>query len=148
MLKGIGKIAIYPLMGILYLSNGVFQALSASPELAAVAAGLAASALIGLVYLAPVTFLVSRRLRRYRLSEHVRAEYLLPIWVLSLVLVAASEMFGLRSMMAFATATMVLSTLKISMLWGAAKYPIILARIDVARYMIMKRLQTRMSVRG
>ena len=52
-LRGVMKIVLYPLLGILHLSYNTFTLFGFIPELAIVLAGLVASSLIGLVYFTP-----------------------------------------------------------------------------------------------
>ena len=62
------KFILYPLIGVLHISSASYSALAFEPELAALFAGIVASSLIGLVYLAlPVSgalWLARRRLNR------------------------------------------------------------------------------------
>jgi len=52
-LRGVMKIVLYPLLGILHLSYNTFTLFRFIPELAIVLAGLVSSSLIGLVYFTP-----------------------------------------------------------------------------------------------
>ena len=54
--RGVAKVILYPLIGILQLSSSTYSMLGFEPELAALAAGLLAGSLIGLVYFAIPTF--------------------------------------------------------------------------------------------
>lgn len=67
-LQGIVRIAIYPLLGILTVSERAYSA--SEGEYGAVAAGLAASSMIGAVYLAPLAFSI-RQVRERRPSYRV-----------------------------------------------------------------------------
>jgi peptide/nickel transport system substrate-binding protein len=54
--QSVAKVVLYPLISILQLSSSTFSLLGFEPELAALAAGLLAGSLIGLVYLTLPTF--------------------------------------------------------------------------------------------
>jgi len=54
--RSVAKVILYPLIGILRLSSSTFTAVGFAPELAALAAGLLAGSVIGIVYLALPTF--------------------------------------------------------------------------------------------
>jgi peptide/nickel transport system substrate-binding protein len=60
----VAKVVLYPIINILHLSSSTFSLLGFEPELAALAAGLLAGSLVGLVYLTPPTFVVLWLARR------------------------------------------------------------------------------------
>ena len=62
-LQSMMRILLYPLIMILQLSASVFDAFSFQPELAAVTAGLVATALLGIVYLWIPSIMVRRRFK-------------------------------------------------------------------------------------
>ena len=63
--RAIFRDALYPLLGILYASYYSYLLISpVNTEVSAVLAGVVAASLIGLVYLAPASYLCSRMLRR------------------------------------------------------------------------------------
>jgi hypothetical protein len=64
-LRPVMKILLYPLVGILYASSLVFNAISFNSELAVTITGILASFLIGAIYLAPLLTILTR-LRRSR----------------------------------------------------------------------------------
>jgi peptide/nickel transport system substrate-binding protein len=87
------KYALYPLMGILHASSTTFSALSIAPELAAIVAGMVASSLIGIVYLAlPLTGIlwVFRR-RLSRTAMRTAAKWLSGTLAMLVVAFALSE---------------------------------------------------------
>jgi hypothetical protein len=66
-LQAVTRALIYPLIASLQFMSAAFGALGFASELAAVASGVAASALIGTTYIAPiiaVTSVLSKKLRR------------------------------------------------------------------------------------
>jgi hypothetical protein len=69
--RSVAKVVLYPLINILQLSSSTYSLLGFEPELAALAAGLLAGSLIGLVYLAPPAF-VSLWLARRRINARTR----------------------------------------------------------------------------
>ncbi|MGH9923279.1 MAG: CFI-box-CTERM domain-containing protein, partial [Nitrososphaerales archaeon] len=121
-LQQIVKAAIYPLIGILLLSETSYA--SFSGEYGAVIAGLTASSLIGAVYFTPLALLI-RKARPYKLSLRV------PLIVFGAVVV--SILVGIVSnstpVLMASTAAMVLSTLIFSAL--------LLAKV-LERYVIVR----------
>ena len=63
------RIVLYPLIGILYLSSLLFDLFSFNAELAVTLSGIFASLGIGLVYLGPVTAIMSRHMKRRELPR-------------------------------------------------------------------------------
>jgi hypothetical protein len=63
------KIILYPLIGILALTQDTFVATSSYPELGALLAGLLASSLIGAFYLGLPLSVLRLRIRRFRIIE-------------------------------------------------------------------------------
>jgi len=59
LLRNMVRASLYPLIGVLTVSTGIWSALAVNPELTTIAAGLVASALVGLVYLFPPMLLIS-----------------------------------------------------------------------------------------
>jgi streptogramin lyase len=57
-MRGVMRVALYPLIGVLQISSGSYSAVAFQPELAALTAGLVAGSLIGLVYFALPAFSV------------------------------------------------------------------------------------------
>jgi peptide/nickel transport system substrate-binding protein len=105
------KTAIYPLLGILDLSAGVYDLAGREGEAGIVGAGLAASSLIGLLYFAPVSsaLIVADRRKRWDLA---RAKYVLVgAWAASLIAVVAGELFASTDVLMFGTALLVMSTI-------------------------------------
>jgi len=118
LLKEVMKILLYPLIGILQISASTYSALSFSPELAIVAAGIVASGLIGVIYFAPlslITQLCMKRHRRFRLkTSHLKT--LAAIWIASIALICLAEATATQPVMMVATAMLVLSTLTLTAL--------------------------------
>jgi hypothetical protein len=90
-LQNMMQILLYPLIVILQLSAGVFDAFSFQPELAAVLAGLVATALLGIVYLWIPSIMIRRRFK----NEIKRAlKPLATILGAATIALAGSEIFG------------------------------------------------------
>jgi peptide/nickel transport system substrate-binding protein len=104
------RILLYPLVGILQLSSLTYSALSFQPEGAILAAGIVASSLIGLVYLAlPLSGL--SLLCRNRLNSRRKSRVRKPMLLLMLSLLVAyflSELFALSAVMMFVSTSIVL----------------------------------------
>ena len=104
---------LYPLMSILHLSSVTFSALASRPELAALASGIVASSLIGLVYVAlPVAglfWIVRRRIDRRTQRTVTRCIAVLIALLLDGFII--SELLGLDLMLTFVSAGIVLSFL-------------------------------------
>jgi len=111
-LRSITKAILYPLIGILHLTAAVYSAFSFAPELGVIVSGVMASALIGLVYFAPLAgclLLPSKRLRG-RLMR-IRGEVIALPWIAclfsaSIALLAASSLG-----MMISTAALVLTSI-------------------------------------
>ena len=105
------KTAIYPLLGILDLSAGVYDLAGHDGEAGIVSAGLTASSLIGLLYFAPVSavLILADRKRRWDLA---RAKYMLVgAWAASLIAVGAGELSASAPVLMFGTALLVMSVI-------------------------------------
>ncbi|MEM3160956.1 MAG: hypothetical protein QXJ74_09265, partial [Nitrososphaera sp.] len=104
------RASVYPLLGILDLSTQVYGALAFNGEAAIIGAGLTASALIGLLYFAPLSAVLALQGRR-RQWNIGRAKYVLvAAWASSLALLGAGELTGGALLMA-GTALLVLSAI-------------------------------------
>jgi peptide/nickel transport system substrate-binding protein len=109
------KFVLYPLIGVLHLSSASYATLSFEPEVAALMAGVVASSLVGLVYLAlPVSGVLWLARRRLQRSTEKRIAKLLG--ALTLVLLAGfvvSEMLAIPLAMILVSAALVLTILTI-----------------------------------
>jgi hypothetical protein len=105
------RFVLYPLLRILELSSATYFKLSFAPELAITAVGILASALIGLVYLTPISLLMVRLLRR----KHVRGYHVMRSYSISLVAAATMLLLGQLTgsflILAIATSVLVVATL-------------------------------------
>jgi hypothetical protein len=112
---------VVPLIGILYASYASYALVAPlSPEGAALTAGVVAASLIGLVYVAPTTYLTSRLLRRH-LRFKVAPRTLTPTaaWLTaSAIILAIAYATSSGVAMAFGTVNLVLSALSASTLAG------------------------------
>jgi len=110
---------VIPLLGILYASYYSYGFVAPlSSEAAAITAGLVAASLIGLIYLAPVVYVASRIIRRHtRLTITRWALGPSAAWFAAGVIMAlAAYATGSISLLAFATTSLILSTLSLATL--------------------------------
>jgi len=117
------RVGVYPLIGILYAAYFSYALISPmSAEAGALAAGVMAASLIGLVYVAPVAY-VSLRLvrRRTKFLASVKA-HLFPAygWVAgSALMIGAAYLSGSALLMGLGTASLTLSMLSVVSILGA-----------------------------
>jgi hypothetical protein len=117
------KGVLYPLIGMLFLTNAVFSAAATYPEFAALLSGLLASSLIGAFYLGmPIGFLRAklRRLRSWK-GERLFEQSLGLILLSGMILLIAGEAAALPALLMVSSAAIVLSTLFLSALLTSAK---------------------------
>jgi peptide/nickel transport system substrate-binding protein len=111
-LKASTRVLLYPLMGALHLSYTVFNTISFAPEIAVVAAGFAASALLGALYLFPtastVLFVLKRRGYTVTFDKAWRI-YL--VVVASLLAIAFAEVSGHIGLATLGTSLFVVSNI-------------------------------------
>ncbi len=107
------KVGLYPLMGILHFASSTYALLGFEPEAAALLAGLVASSLIGLVYLA-LPFSALFWLRRKRINSRTAGRAARMFALASAVLITGfvvSELFALPIVMMVAGAGLSLTAL-------------------------------------
>jgi hypothetical protein len=120
------KIALYPLIGILYVSSMVFAANSYSAEVAVSVAGVLASFGIGAVYLGPILTILSRFFKLPSSSRHFRAiRVSLLLEIASLVGLSLAEFGQLALLMEVTTVCVVLSSTAL----GGLSVPWIIVRL-------------------
>jgi hypothetical protein len=107
------KAVLYPLVGMLALTSGLFTATSAYPEVAALLAGLLASALIGAFYVGLPLSLVRSRVRRLRGLAAVE-KYLAITLTGAIVMLGVAEILAYPALLMTSSATIVLSTLSLT----------------------------------
>ena len=117
-LRGFIRLLLYPLIGILHLSAMTYQPFSFNPELGVVMAGFTASALIGIVYLAPPLTAIIMTLRRLGLTKklarfRVKPPPALPLLILPtlLLLIFLGGVFASPGLTASAAAAFVLTSM-------------------------------------
>ncbi len=117
------RLGVYPLIGILYASYLSYQVVSPlGAEAGAVAAGMVAASLIGLVYVAPVAYISLRLIRRRVRVFELRKMHTLPAtawFAASAFMIGAAYVSGSALMMGFATASLTLSMLTLGSILGA-----------------------------
>ncbi len=116
------RVGVYPLMGILYASYYSYATIAPiSPEAGALAAGIVAASLIGLVYVAPLAYVSSRLVRRRIQSFRLEKVHLFPAsgWVAaSVFMIGAAYLSGSALFMGLATASLTLSMLSVGSILG------------------------------
>ena len=112
MMKG----ALYPLVGILYLTTNLFSATSSYPELAVLISGLLVSSLIGAFYLGIPLAVLRARVRRLRnWKDNGKLEKTLAAMLFGGIgTLAFGELFSSQPALIVSTTTIVLSTLFVS----------------------------------
>jgi hypothetical protein len=106
------RVLLYPLLGILGVSSLAYSLLSGVPEFAIVVAGLAASSLIGLVYLTlPAMFGVRALLKRRRVRLVGVAKGSAALLTIALALLAVGEVTGSFLLLAIGGSATVLTCL-------------------------------------
>ena len=114
-LKDLTKAVIYPLIWSLEVSREVFTALSFNPEFAVVATGLVASALIGLIYVAPIATVASLLLkRRLKVSGLKVLRVIALAWLTAIGLLAIAEGALSEGLMVFSSSALVLTTIALA----------------------------------
>lgn len=116
------RVGVYPLIGILYASYLSYLAVSPlSAEAGAIAAGMVAASLIGLVYVAPVGYISLRLIRRRGRVLTLGRMHALPAsawFAASALMIGAAYASGSALMMGLATASLTLSTLSLGSVLG------------------------------
>ncbi len=111
------KVILYPLIGTLHVAAKTNSALSVfGPELAMVAAGLVASCLIGIAYLAPISLAILFAFRRYhriRISSYP-LHILAGLALSSGTLLAIGELMAMPVLVMLSVAMLVVTTLALS----------------------------------
>jgi hypothetical protein len=115
------KGVLYPLVGVLQISETVFSLLSFTPELGIVATGFVASSLIALIYLVPLALVISY-LKRYTPS-FILICALGIIWLSSLAAIGLAELTQSTNIMMTASGTFVLATMSLTLLIALHQIP-------------------------
>lgn len=112
-MRAMVRVTLYPLLGVLHVASSTYALVGFQPELAALAAGLVASSLIGLVYLAlPVCAVLW--LGRNKIDARTKRRVAKRIAATLAILLAGfiiSEIFALPVAMMFVSAGLVLTAL-------------------------------------
>ncbi len=120
--RAITKYLSYPLLGILYGAYYSYTVVAPlSTEAAAVAAGIVAASLIGLVYVAPIGYLAMRLIRRRKGVLTLRRLHAIPssVWfAASVLMIGAAYQSGSGIVMAIGTANLTLSVLSLGSILG------------------------------
>jgi len=111
--RAVVKGVLYPMIGILFLTSGLFSATSAYPEIAALLSGLLASSLIGALYLGLPLSIVRTKIRRLAGSKTQRSllKVLGAAFLIGAVGLLFGELFSYALLLTLTASTIVLSTL-------------------------------------
>jgi len=114
--RGIMKVVLYPLVGILAFSSGTFTLTKGDPEVAVVLSGSEASFLIGAFYLGlPIGFLRARVKRSAdKRSQKVLMKFLVGSLVLGIGVLWLGEVLTAPVLFMISASTIILSTLVLS----------------------------------
>ena len=112
------RVALVPLFGILYAARySYLEAAWLSPEAGAIMAGIVAASLIGMVYVAPITYVLVRVLRLRKCLLGLRK--VLVLWTFgACLLIIAAYVLGSFALMGLATTSLVLSILTFGSIIG------------------------------
>ena len=116
--RNIAKVVLYPLMGILRLSESTFVAFGSASEVGALAAGLLAGALLGITYLALPLFCILWSFRR-RIPAKARTRFVnttICVFAMLLIGFVISEILALPVIMMISSAGLVLTALMVGSL--------------------------------
>jgi len=117
------RVGVYPLIGILYASYFSYAAVSPfSAEAGALAAGVVAASLIGLIYVAPIAYVCTRLIRRRAGLFRAKKMHMFPAlgWMsASALMVGAAYLSASAWLMGVATASLTLSFLSTVSIFGA-----------------------------
>ncbi len=108
------KGVLYPLIGILFVSSKLFSAMANYPEFAALLSGLAASSMIGAIYVGLPLTLLKTRVHRFRTTPKFLRRLLIFAVLSALVAVLAGEILPSPTLLEFSTGQVVLSTISLS----------------------------------
>jgi hypothetical protein len=122
------KPVLYPLIGVLQVSEGVFSLLSVNPEFAIVTTGFFASTVIAAIYFVPFALLLSY-LRKYS-SSLVILQAIGVIWLVSLTAIFLAEITQSSALMMTSTGTFILASMGITILSSLKVLPSLLQKIS------------------
>ena len=113
---------VYPLIGILYASYDAYSAVAPiNTEAAAIVAGIVTASLMGIVYVAPITFVATRLLRRRLHRLHITKQITAAssAWFASSIMMCVvAYATGSTQLLAMGTSSMVLSMLSLGTMLG------------------------------
>ncbi len=118
-LRGIMKILLYPLIGILHITATTYSLFDLFSEFAILISGLVASSLIGVIYIAPLALIIHLFNKVNVHPKTLRAG--LMIWGLSIGGIAVAEITRWSTVMMFFAAVFVLITMVLATL-SSVKY--------------------------
>lgn len=127
--EGVGALlrpVLYPLIGALQVSEGVFGLLSVTPELAIVTTGIVASGMLAFIYLVPLALAISYY-RNYSPSLMlIQAVGIL--WLASVSAIVIAEISHSSPLMMTATGILVLTMMGVTILFSLKVVPVYLRK--------------------
>jgi hypothetical protein len=126
------KGALYPLIGILWLTSATFNELGSYPEVAALISGMLASSLIGAVYIGLPLAVIEARIPRLLGSRKQKAilQRLTRVLFAGLLALGLGELFLTVPLLILSTATIVLCTMFLAAIQTANIFAITLRRMN------------------
>ena len=108
------KVILYPLIGILYLTNRLFTVLSFNMELAVTISGVFAAFALGAVYLGPLVIIGLRALKKRPTPQLTRAvQWILLCCLISIVGIFLAELIHQDTVLLASTVATVLSSVAV-----------------------------------
>jgi len=105
------RVVLYPVIGILYITNRLFTILSFNMELAVTASGIFAAFALGAVYLGPIAMIASRLFRNRNISTNIRvAQLILVCCLVSIVGIFLAELIHQNTILLATTIATVLGS--------------------------------------
>jgi hypothetical protein len=113
------RYVLYPLIAILYVSRYAYLLVSpVSVEGGAMTAGIIAASLLGLVYFAPIAYVVIRVIRRYIKFSAALSKTSMPLWCSISAPIVGAAYFMTRQLLGIAIANLLLSMLTLCAILG------------------------------
>jgi len=115
-LRTLMKAVLYPLIGIMYVADRLFAALSFNTELAVAITGIFAGIAIGFVYAGPLAILFSRLTASKKRTTRLRRRHVILGTALPIAGLVAAEVLQIGLLMIVSSAAVVLSSLALGAL--------------------------------
>jgi len=113
--RGVMRIVLYPLVGILYATSNLYARTSAFPELAIVLSGLLTSSLIGAFYLGLPLTIIRSKVRGARKLSNLE-KYLAVLLIAGFTMLVVGELATSTTILMISSTSIVLSTMLLTAL--------------------------------